>query len=86
MPSKSALAFANLRSLAARHRLDVVPDWEPGVTRKFGGYQDAEEYLQLCVVEARQPCSMVAGPVESQIRLLQGVPPAREYERNRGLV
>lgn len=54
----AALAHANLGSLAARHRLDMVPDWESRVAKKFGGYEDGEEYLRLCVDESLRPCRL----------------------------
>jgi hypothetical protein len=53
-----ALARANLASLAARYRLDLVPDWESKVARKFGGYGDDKEYVRLCLLEATLPCRL----------------------------
>ena len=55
-----ALARANLGSLAARHCLDMVPDWESKVAKKFGGCVDGEEYIRRCVVESLEPCRLGA--------------------------
>ena len=65
-----ALARANLGSLAARHRLDMVPDWESRVAKKFGGYEQVEEYLGLCVEEALQPCRLSAASIANMCACL----------------
>ena len=67
-----ALAFANLRSLAARHRLDMVPDWESRVAGKFGGTRTLKEYLRLCVVESRQPWRLTAASIANVVEHVCG--------------
>ena len=65
-----ALAAANLGSLAARHHLDVVPDWESRVARKFGGYKGEAEYVRLCVAESLQPCRLTAASIANMCACL----------------
>ena len=65
-----ALARANLGSLAARHRLDMVPDWESKVAQKFGGYADDDEYIRLCVAESLVPCGLTAASIANMCRCL----------------
>ncbi len=55
-----ALARANVGSVATRYRLDLAPDWESKVAQKFGGHEDIEQYIRLCVVESLQPCTLTA--------------------------
>ena len=65
-----ALARANLESLATRHRLDMVTDWESRVAKKFGGYEDGEEYLRLCVDESLRPCRLTAASIANMCMCL----------------
>ncbi len=64
------LARANLGSFAARHRVDMVPDWESKLARKFGGYVDGEEYIRLCVEESRKTCWLTAGSIANMCMCL----------------
>ena len=64
------LALANLGSLAARHRLEMVPDWESKVAQKFGGYEDGEKYIRLCVLESLEPCSLTAASIANMCACL----------------
>ena len=65
-----ALARANLESLAARHHLHMVTDWESRVAKKFGGYEDGEEYLRLCVDESLRPCKLSAASIANMCMCL----------------
>jgi hypothetical protein len=65
-----ALAHANLGSLAARYRLDIFPDWESRVAQKFGGYEDNEEYVRLCVLEAMERCRLSAASIANMCACL----------------
>ena len=65
-----ALARANLGSLAARHRLDIVRNWESRVAKKFGGYQDSEDYLRLCVNESLGPCRLSTASIANMCMCL----------------
>ncbi len=65
-----ALARANLGSFAARHRVDMVPDWESRLARKFGGYEDGEEYIRLCVEESLRPCRLTAASIANMCACL----------------
>ena len=65
-----ALARANLGSFAARHRLDIFPDWECRVARKFGGHKDNEEYVRLCVVESLGPCRLTTASIANMCACL----------------
>ena len=73
-----ALARANLGSLAARHRLDMVPDWESRAAQKFGGYKGEAEYIRLCVIESLRPCTLTAASIANMCACLahqsQGFP------------
>ena len=65
-----ALARANLGSFAARHRVDMVPDWESKLARKFGGYEDGEEYVRLCIEESRRRCTLSAASIANMCMCL----------------
>jgi len=43
--------------------VDTVPDWESKLARKFGGYQDGEEYVRLCVEQSRRRCTLSAASI-----------------------
>ena len=64
------LARANLRSLAARHHLDMIPDWESRVAQKFGGYKGEAEYIRLCIVWALQPCRLSTASIANMCACL----------------
>ena len=70
MAGAEALARANLGSLAARHRLDLVADWESRAAKKFGGHADGEEYLRLCVDESLQPCRLSTASIANMCMCL----------------
>ena len=70
MAGAEALARANLGSLAARYRLDVFPDGESRAAQKFGGYEDNEEYVRLCVLEAMEPCRLSAASIANMCACL----------------
>ena len=65
-----ALARANLESLAARHHLHMVTDWESRVAKKFGGYEDGKEYVRLCVDESLQPCRLTTASIANMCACL----------------
>ncbi len=65
-----ALARANMASLAARYHLNMVPDWESRVARKFGGYRDDDEFVQLCVVWSLQPCRLSTASIANMCACL----------------
>ena len=65
-----ALARANLGSLAARHRLDMVSDWESKVAWKFAGYENVEEYVRLCIIESMLPCGLTAASIANMCACL----------------
>ena len=65
-----ALARANLRSLSTRYRLDMFPDWESKMAQKFGGYEDNEEYVRLCVLEAMESCRLTAASIANMCACL----------------
>ncbi len=65
-----ALAVANLESLAARHHLDMVADWESRVAKKFGGYEDGEDYLRRCVDESSRPCRLSTASIANMCMCL----------------
>ena len=58
-----ALARANVVGLVKRYYLDLASDWESRLARKFGGFEDLEQYLRLCVVESLQPCTLTPGSI-----------------------
>ena len=60
-----ALARANIVGLVKRYHLDLASDWESRLARKFGGFEDLEQYVRLCVVESLQPCTLTAGSIGS---------------------
>ena len=70
MAGAEALARANLGSLAARHHLDMVFDWESRVARKFGGYEDVAEYVRLCIIESMLPCGLTAASIANMCACL----------------
>ncbi len=65
-----ALARANLGSFVVRHRVDMVPDWESKLARKFGGYEDGEEYIRLCVEESLRPCTLTTASIANMCACL----------------
>ncbi len=65
-----ALARANLGSLAARYRLDMAPDWESRVARKFGGYRDGDEFVELCIEWSLQPCRLSTASIANMCACL----------------
>ena len=60
-----ALARANIVGLVKRYHLDLASDWESRLARKFGGYEDVEQYVRVCVVESLQPCTLTARSIST---------------------
>ncbi len=48
----------------------MVADWESRVARKFGGYEDDEEFVRLCVDESLRPCRLTAASIANMCMCL----------------